>query len=97
MLDETFNACATRGVPASRNEERLAASHRVAADTAGTIIIHSDDEQMPETIPTPAEAAANWIVEQLDGGRSRKEAIAEAVKTMPSGEDAAELFEILSR
>ena len=98
MLDETFNALAARGVPASRNPERLLASHRVAADTAGMVFIHSDDELMTEEVlPTPAEAAANWIVEQQDGGRSRKEAIAEAVRTMPSAEDAAELFEILSQ
>ena len=196
MLNETFNTSAARGVPASRNAERPAASHKVAADTAGTTIIHSalkkaelikechkrgidttthetrasmmrkirnqvemeaggtgislmgmgkhsdrsyqevkdddpnyvrwaketvqeegmkahwklrkfvawiraqensDDELVKETVPSPAEAAANWIAEQLDGGRSRPEAIAEAVKNLPSGEDAAELFEILSR
>ena len=50
-----------------------------------------------ETALSPAQAAANWILEQLDAGRPKKYAVAEAVQSHTSAADAAELFELLSR
>ena len=62
------------------------------------IIIHSEDERMEEeTVLTPAHAAANWIVEQLDAGKPKKDAVAEAVQSLTSATDAAELFGLLSQ